>query len=208
MAQIWNYLTAANWPQHLATAWHYTDRSARAAFVFLAALPTDCKLASMHATLLCMGEVPTYVTPGFGPFSLAWGWVIVGMFVGAAVTYLILASMGMLRQRPLVVPLAMNLPAAPAPVPVAQALLPVPPAPQFVAPAGQERAELLDYIAHGGTEALRDLASSAGVGEAEFLVRAFGVQGSSAPSSSQPSYLTQRVARASQYGPARYSHTV
>ena len=198
MAQVWHYLTTVNWPQHLATAWHHADHSARAAVAYLATLPRDCKLASLHATLLCMGEVPAYVTPGFGPFSLAWGWMIVGMIVGAVMTYLFPSCRGMLRQRPLMLPM-MTLPAALGPQPVT-------PAP--VTFGGQERAELLEYITYGGTEALRDMAANAGVGEAEFLARAFGVQGGSLPSFSQPSFLTNRFARASQYGPAASSHRI
>ena len=58
----------------------------RAAAPTLALLPPTCKQAVAHTTMVCFGAAPSYYTPGFGPWPLAWGWCVMGAFVGALVS--------------------------------------------------------------------------------------------------------------------------
>ena len=199
MARVWAVLAGLEWSQHLTTAWQHMY--ANGAWAFLFALPRDCTLASIHTAMVCGGATPAYITPGFGPFSLAWGWLVVGVLMGALMTYAVLSFLGMLRQRPPVAPFMLLPPApVPGPAPPAPAVSPAP-APAPVAPvpvlartpADQAREELLEYLASGGTAALQDLAASNGMSESEFLMRSFGVS-ASATNSGNATYLTQRVA--------------
>jgi hypothetical protein len=201
MAQAWAALARVDWAQHLSIGWQLAQRSAQGAYAFLSVLPQDCKMASLHAALVCGGADPEYNAPGFGPFSLAWGWMIVGTLTGALTTYAGLSFFGMLRQRPQVVPYMQPPGPAPAPAPLAPPLAPLapppaPPAPTSIAPAEQVRQELLEYLATGGTAALQDLASSYGMSEAEFLMRSFGTSRSATNTGNAGSatYLTQRTA--------------
>ena len=160
MAQVWHYLAGVNWAQHLNTGWQQAQQFSTVAFAYLAGLPRDCKLATLHAALVCSGENPSYVTPGFGPFALAWGWMCIGMLLGAMLTYVTLSSLGVLRNRYIVIP-----PAPPLHTSGARAvsLAAVP-----STAAQQARQELLEDIVAAGPSALRDMALEAGMGWTSF----------------------------------------
>ena len=50
----------------------------------LLAMPTSCKLAVTHTALVCSGYSPEYIAlPGFPPLSLSWGWLVLGLMLGA-----------------------------------------------------------------------------------------------------------------------------
>ena len=193
MAGVWAHLPAVDWAQHLTTAWQFTQASSRAALAFLAALPGDCKLATLHAAAVCSGQAPSYTTPGFGPFALAWGWMLVGMMIGAALMYIILAhpphpgwlhrqpsiaalaAMARARQAPPVQPvLPVLAQVAPRLSPPVHGVLPQRPPPGLSAPRDQERDDIVAYLARDGREALADLADASGVTEADFLFNMFG----------------------------------
>ena len=188
MAAIWANLAALDWAQHLTTAWQFTQASSHAALAFLASLPGDCKLATLHTAMVCSGQAPEYITPGFGPFSLAWGWMIVGLVIGAALMYIILAhppQPGWLRRQPTIATLAAMARERPAPpiapqvaprllTPLQATSLPHRPPPGLLAPRDQERSDIVAYLARDGREALADLADASGVTEADFLLNMFG----------------------------------
>ena len=164
MAQVWTFLSGLDWSQHSSDAWQFAQSSRRAAFAYLAALPRDCTLASLHASMVCLGtDVAYYTTPGFGPFSLAWGWALVGVMLGGLITFLMLSATGRMRREPTLATFASMTRTGPPTVATTTA-------------ADQARQDLLDYIAIGGRPALQEIATSTGMNESEVLMNVFGVQ--------------------------------
>ena len=137
-------------------AWGWARVQAGAGIVFLAALPRDCTRATTHAALVCSGQIPEYfMTPGFPPISLAWGWLFLGALLGAALSVLVLMWMGMLRREPGIAALAaLAQPGGP---------------PGLVMPQDRARDDIVAYLLAGRGAALRELATAAGLTEVEFL---------------------------------------
>ena len=47
-------------------------------------LPSGCAQSMSHAALVCTGTRPIYfITPGFAPLELSWGWLFVGILIGS-----------------------------------------------------------------------------------------------------------------------------
>ena len=72
---------AAQW-QAAAEAWRTAARAARDASLYWAYMPSDCKHAVLFTASTCVGSSPAKYVPGIGPFSLAWGWLLIGMLLG------------------------------------------------------------------------------------------------------------------------------
>ena len=119
--------------------WH----AARAA----AGLPATCRQAAAHAAMVCSGMDPVYFSAGFAPLSLAWGWLLLGLLLGALLRPFIGAWMLALLQ---LAPLAR--------APVARAPL-VQPADARASAA----VEVLRCVALGGQDELHALATCAGL---------------------------------------------
>ena len=66
-----------------ATAWSWASSAASRSYAVAAAMPTECKQATVHAGQVCAGITPEYhLTPGFGPWPLGWGWMLARIFLG------------------------------------------------------------------------------------------------------------------------------
>ena len=64
-------------------AWEQATQAADTAAVYWAAAPRECKDALIFAGNICGGIKPLrYLSPGFGPLALAWGWLLVGVLIG------------------------------------------------------------------------------------------------------------------------------
>jgi len=164
MAALVGGLAAIDWRQGFTQAWGWANTQSAAGLTFLASLPGDCKRAATHATLVCLGQVPQYYqTPGFSPLALSWGWLLLGLVLGALMTLQILMFLGLLRREPAIAVLANLNARAPGP-------------PGLAAPQDRARDDILRHLANGGPEALQELAAASGLTEAEFLVRVFGVR--------------------------------
>ena len=57
--------------------------AASSAVTFASSLQPHCRQNVAHALLICGGATPAYFTPGFAPLGLAWGWLLVGLLLGA-----------------------------------------------------------------------------------------------------------------------------
>ena len=121
--------------------WH----AARAA----AGLPATCRQAAAHAAMVCSGMDPVYFSAGFAPLSLAWGWLLLGLLLGALLRPFIGAWMLALLQ---LAPLAR--------APVVRA--PLQPADARASAA----VEVLRCVALGGHDELHALATGAGLAPA------------------------------------------
>ena len=143
------------WAGRALTAWTFLREQSRTGLALLLNLPTTCKLATIHAGYLCMGENMEYtVTPGFPPLSLSWGWLLVGILVGALLMLLGLLLFGMIRREPSIAALA-----------------------RMQAPdnqADQAQQDLIRYISRG-RPALQEMAAISGCSEIEVLRRAYAV---------------------------------
>ena len=122
-------------------------------------------MAAAHAALVCAGYVPEYqAVPGFAPLAVSWGWLILGAVVGCMASLLVLACSGRLLRDPTVATMA--------------ALSETTPRGNAGATGAVQnesaRQDALRYIATGGRPALGELASAAGMGEADFLAAVFG----------------------------------
>ena len=62
--------------------WHGWS-AASSAMTFASSLQPSCRQSVAHALLTCGGATPAYFTPGFAPLGLAWGWLLVGLLLGA-----------------------------------------------------------------------------------------------------------------------------
>ena len=151
------WLAQINWQQHVTQGWAWAKSQSSAGLAFLAALPRDCWSASMHAGLVCSGNVPEYFNiPGFPPLSLSWGWMLVGILIGVTTTLLVLSLTGNLRREPRVAAL--------------------PRLPQVTHNTGaQARQDLLNYISTG-RQALQEVAAASHVSEMDLLRTAYGLQ--------------------------------
>ena len=163
MAGILATLGTIDWVDLGRTAWTWGRESSTSAAAFLAGLPRDCRLATMHAATICVGQEPQYyAVPGFGPFGAAWGWFLAGGAVGAVVAVLLMMLTGNLRREPSIATLA----AASRPAP-----------PGLAATAHEQaRQDVLTFLAAGGRPALRDLASATGLPEQDFVAALLGAQ--------------------------------
>ena len=63
-------------------AWNAAQAAANHASTFWIAADKDCKNAVILATNTCLGYVPERYAAGFGPFCLAWGWMLMGFLIG------------------------------------------------------------------------------------------------------------------------------
>ncbi|CAE7943190.1 unnamed protein product [Symbiodinium necroappetens] len=139
-----------------------------------ASLPPTCRQAMAHAALLCSGVEPVYFSAGFGPLSLAWGWLLLGLALGALLRPVLLAC---------VLFAARHAGAAPGPL-----VRPVR-SPQDSAHARADAAvEVLRCVALGGRDELHALAASAGLSPAA-LAEALATPAPAAPAtptSTQP----------------------
>ena len=62
--------------------WDGAHVAAAHASAFWFAADKDCKHAIVVAASMCMGYAPERYTPGFGPFSLGFGWLFIGFILG------------------------------------------------------------------------------------------------------------------------------
>ena len=98
--------------------------------------------------MVCSGYPPDYrLVPGFGPFSLGWGWLALGMLLGALITTVIFLSCSRFEGN-------WGQPTA----------------------ADRERHNLLDHVRAHGRPALQEFAALAQTSEVEMLYRIVGVQ--------------------------------
>eukprot|EP00959_Pyramimonas_sp_CCMP1952_P203973 4265588-Pyramimonas_sp.AAC.1 len=106
----WDVLSSIDWHGVGTTAWGWGSWAAtgagKSSLALLATLPRECKLAWVHATAICSGEDPAYYsTPGFGPITVSYGWLLLGVVVGVVMSMQVM----LLCTR---TPLAMAVPAA------------------------------------------------------------------------------------------------
>ena len=163
MAGILATFASVEWLELGRATWTWGRESSVSAGAFLAGLPRDCRLATMHAATICVGQEPQYYAiPGFGPIGAAWGWFLAGGAVGAVLTVLLMVLTGNLRREPSIATLAA----------AAQ------PAPPGLAATAHEQARqgVLTFLAAGGRPALRDLASATGLPEQDFVATLLGAQ--------------------------------
>ena len=65
-----------------AKVWDIAQKSAAHASTFWAGAGEDCRHAIITSTSVCFGYSPARYSPGFRPFSLAWGWMMFGFVTG------------------------------------------------------------------------------------------------------------------------------
>ena len=138
------------WSAGLVQLWSRGWSAASNAWTFAATLPPTCRQSLAHAAATCGGLAPTYFAPGFAPFSLGWGWFLLGVLLGASCgPSLLLWVIGLLRRAQ---PSRGERPRAPGS-----------PAPPFGLQAhARAAAEVMRCVALGGEEELLSLASAAG----------------------------------------------
>ena len=141
--------------------------AASSAMTFAASLPPSCRQSVAHALLTCGGGAPAYFTPGFAPLSLAWGWLLVGLLLGALTSKVI--EQVATRAWP-----------SPAP-PVAMG-----PADAAQRARAEAAAELLRCVALGGANELATAAEAAGLPPAGLLETLLGDLLLAAPRSAAP----------------------
>ena len=164
MANLRALLAGINWHQHITTAWNHAGAAAATMSAYLAALPRTCVLASAHAALVCRGEPPEYSTPGFGPLAVGWGWLLLGILLGAVFT---VAISSIMRKNVSLATLARI----------------AGPPPTLADQVEQPPQDVLSYIAAGGRPALQELSAATGLNESEFLHRVYGCQMPTSPPS-------------------------
>ena len=72
MAAVVGALIGFDWKSWGSTAWTWANAQSGSGIAYLAGLPQDCKRASTHAALVCLGQLPEYFNiPGFPPIVLA-----------------------------------------------------------------------------------------------------------------------------------------
>ena len=188
MQAVIDGIAAVNWSGHLSTGWNWAQAQSATSYAFLLALPSSCKVATLHAAFVCTGHSTDYVAaPGFAPLRYAWGWILVGLFIGSALTTMVLAFTGLLRRQPTISTLATiaQMPQQRAVRPQAAPALRAPPGlprarEQVMAwgnPQVRAREDVLAYLVAGGRPALEELATASGLTDSEFLLTAFGLQG-------------------------------
>ena len=62
--------------------WETAVRAADVASKHWAVTPSDCRHAIVFTASTCAGVEPIRYSAGFGPFSLGWGWMLVGWLLG------------------------------------------------------------------------------------------------------------------------------
>ena len=146
-------LAAVDWSALGTATWGVARQASTSTLAYLAGLPRDCKLATMHAASICFDQNPTYhVIPGFAPLAASWGWLLLGMITGAMLMLICLMFMGKLRHDPSIAHLSAIMTPGPS-----------------TRRQQQARADALRYIAVGGQPALRELATAARMTEADLL---------------------------------------
>ena len=71
-------IAAVDWRAVGRDTWQWTRAAGGEIWTFLAGLPLQCKAASLHASLVCLGESPQYYqVPGFGPMISLMGGIMV-----------------------------------------------------------------------------------------------------------------------------------
>ena len=81
--------------------WQWGVASSNSLAAFSAALPTECKSSLIHTFGICSGARPLiFPTPGFSPFSLAWGWFLVGTLIGILVMLCMYIVIGWFKKVP------------------------------------------------------------------------------------------------------------
>ena len=163
-------IAAVDWSGHCVNVWHWAQEQSASAYAILLALPTSCTLAALHTGAVCTGRMPAYVaTPGFAPLEYSWGWLLVGIVIGAVLTVLTLGLMGRIRREPTITQLG----ALMQPLAIGSSTqLPM---------QAQARADALHYIAVAGQPALQELAEGARMTEAAFMAHLLQITVSSPP---------------------------
>ena len=170
MQAVINAVTSIDWSNHIPNAWNWAQVQSASGYAFVLGLPSSCKLATVHAGLVCAGQIPQYVpVPGFAPLSFAWGWLLVGIIFGSMVTALMLSLGGCLRREPTIGALAaVAHPQMPAAQPPPPGLAPAPRMRRLPQPAAA-RQDIFEFLAVGGGDALAELAAASGMTELDFL---------------------------------------
>ena len=142
------------WGAGLARVWSRGWSAASDAGAFAATLPPTCRQSLVHAAATCGGFTPMYFAPGFAPFSLGWGWFLLGVLLGACCGPRFLLQLAKLLRRA-------------QPPPRERPRAPAPPSPPPTPRSGLQAhasaaAEVLRCVALGGEEELLSLASGAG----------------------------------------------
>ena len=152
-----------------ASAASYGWHAARAA----AGLPATCRQAAAHAALVCSGMDPVYFSAGFAPLSLAWGWLLLGLLLGALLRpYIATCTLALLQLAPPTRALMARAPLQPADARANAAV------------------EVLRCVALGGHDELRALATGAGLTPAA-LAEALALS-SAASAAAMPSHPRRR----------------
>ena len=69
--------------QAARTAWTWGVQQTQWAANFALSLPSTCLQSMAHTALVCAGTQPVYfVTAGFAPLHLSWGWLLLGVLLG------------------------------------------------------------------------------------------------------------------------------
>ena len=172
-------------------AWYQASVASAQASVYWAAAPRVCKDALIFSGNICAGYEPMqYYSSGFGPFPLAWGWLLVGVLVGFLVglhLWDLLAGLERFSQRGYFEGVrAQSLAACPMRGAPGLHLPPSAPAPQStplwhqaacnalaVAPEGPQR-NVLRRLVEDGEAALEMLVAATGVTKRTALARVLG----------------------------------
>ena len=71
MAALLGPLAGIDFGGWCVSAYQVSRTASMSALTYLAALPKDCKLASLHAAMVCSWEEPAYYSiPGFGVYAI------------------------------------------------------------------------------------------------------------------------------------------
>ena len=93
-----------NWAPVVAAGhniWQWGMASSTSLYAYSAALPLECRANLIYAFGVCSGA-PSLIfpTPGFAPFSLCWGWFLVGILMGMLIIIIILFVLGYFKAHP------------------------------------------------------------------------------------------------------------
>ena len=68
----------------ITTTWTWAHHQASTGMAMLLAMSASCKFAATHTALACSGYAPESVAlPGLPPLSVSWGWLVLGVALGA-----------------------------------------------------------------------------------------------------------------------------
>ena len=154
----------------------WASANARSVSAFYISLPTDCRGSIIHVASVCMGSGPLYFpTPGFAPFSLSWGWLLIGWLIGTMIGMYVTRMIGPTLQQPQ--PLVAEATAA---IATAAAAAILPPAHSqwqsllevaLASAVNSDQQRMLRHLLQGGETTIDRLAASSHLATPEFIYR-------------------------------------